>query len=166
LLGGSCHDDGSSIVGRPFVRACWALAGEWSQFGFSVSNKLSRSNWWLSCRRWSSANRCARFGSRIAVISPNATALEQLNYALLPSLEHFRSLAHWSAFAGAFAETALMVCLPVPLGALTFPGFAAESSGDSNRSNHVLDAIAVRRWPDLGRSPRLYFCLGVMSVKN
>jgi len=69
---------------------------------------------------------------------------------LLHSLEYFRSLGHWSAFAGGFGETALMVDLPVLLGALTFPGFAAETSGDSNRGNHAQDPLPYVAWQTVG----------------
>lgn len=55
--------------------------------------------------------------------------IEQLFQSLLPSIEHFHSLAYWLAFAMAFAETALVVGLIVPgstllllLGALTATG--------------------------------------------
>ena len=55
--------------------------------------------------------------------------IEQLFQSLLPSIEHFHSLAYWLAFVMAFAETALVVGLLVPgstllllLGALTATG--------------------------------------------
>ncbi len=55
--------------------------------------------------------------------------IEQIFQSLLPSIEHFHSLAYWLAFAIAFAETALAVSLVVPgstllllLGALTATG--------------------------------------------
>ncbi|MGB5614643.1 MAG: VTT domain-containing protein [Sedimenticolaceae bacterium] len=55
--------------------------------------------------------------------------IEQLYHSLLPSLEHFHSLAYWAAFVAALAETALVVGLLVPgstllllLGALTATG--------------------------------------------
>ncbi|QYZ64520.1 MAG: hypothetical protein OI74_15090 [Gammaproteobacteria bacterium (ex Lamellibrachia satsuma)] len=55
--------------------------------------------------------------------------IEQLFQSLLPSIEHFHSLAYWMAFVVAFAETALVVGLLVPgstllllLGALTATG--------------------------------------------
>ena len=104
---------------------------------------------------------------------PGLTAHEQRYHALLPSLEHFRSLTYWAVFSAAFAETALMVELPVLeptllvlLGAVIVPGFTAETSGDSNRSNHALDPIAVSRWPELGRSPRPFSCSVGMSLNT
>ena len=55
--------------------------------------------------------------------------IEQFIQALLPSFEHFHSLAYWVAFVAAFAETTLVVGLLVPgstllllLGALSATG--------------------------------------------
>jgi len=54
--------------------------------------------------------------------------IEHLFQSLLPSIEHFRSLANWVAFVVSFAETALVVGLLLPgstllliLGALSAP---------------------------------------------
>jgi len=55
--------------------------------------------------------------------------IEQLYQSLLPSIEHFHSLAYWVAFVAAFVETALVVGLLMPgstllllLGALSATG--------------------------------------------
>lgn len=55
--------------------------------------------------------------------------IEHLYQSLLPSIEHFHSLAYWAAFIAAFVETALVVGLLVPgstllllLGALSATG--------------------------------------------